>query len=137
VSGLRWTEAQLSEHLGKSPPKKASKMRNTRVESGEMRFDSKREAARWSELVLMQAQDKISKLDHHRRFTLDPYGVWVCDYEADFSYLENGELIVEDVKPKFKTEAARKKYQRTDAYRRFALKKRLMLAVHGIEVKEV
>ena len=45
-----------------------------------------------------------------------------CNYIADFTYMENGELVVEDVKG-----------VRTDAYK---IKKKLMLWVHGIRIKE-
>lgn len=49
-------------------------------------------------------------------------GIKVCEYEDDFSYKENGVLVVEDAKG-----------MRTPLYR---LKKKLMRAALGIEIKE-
>ena len=46
-------------------------------------------------------------------------------YIADFTYRENGQLVVEDVK----SDATR-----TDVYK---IKKKLMLSVHGVRIKEV
>lgn len=46
-------------------------------------------------------------------------------YIADFTYRENGQLVVEDVK----SDATR-----TDAYK---IKKKLMLSVYGVRIKEV
>ena len=146
MSGSRWTEEQMAAHERKLrgavplPTKRPSKMRNVPVVVDGQRFDSQREAERWRDLLWLQASGAIIDLEHHRIFGIAVNGVWICDVEIDFSYREKFtgyKLVVEDVKPKFKTEAHEKRYKRTDAYRRFALKKRLMLAVFGIDVKEV
>jgi hypothetical protein len=55
-------------------------------------------------------------------FRLIVGGVLVCRYRADFVYVESGARVVEDVKG-----------FRTVVYK---LKRRLMLACHGIEIKE-
>jgi hypothetical protein len=85
------------------------------------------EARRCSELHLMQKGGLISDLEAHPqpRYRLDVEGVHICDYLADFRYLdtETGEEVVEDVKG-----------WRTEVYK---LKKRLMLACFGIEIREV
>ena len=146
MSGSRWTEEQMAAHERKLrgnvplPTKRRSKMRNVRVTEDGRLFDSQREADRWRDLRWMQHSGGISDLQHHRIFGITVNGVWICDVEVDFSYREKVtgyKLVVEDVKPKFKSEAHEKRYKRTDAYRRFALKKRLMLAVFGIDVEEV
>lgn len=145
MGGIRWTEEQMAAHERKLrgavplPTKRPSKMRNVQVTADGHLFDSKREAERWRELRWLVASGAICDLEHHRTFEIHVNGVWICDVEVDFSYREkaNGPLIVEDVKPRFKTEAHEKRYKRTDAYRRFAMKKRLLLAVFGIEVQEV
>jgi hypothetical protein len=50
----------------------------------------------------------------------------VCKYISDFVYLENGQKIVEDVKSEYT--------RKLPVYR---LKKKLVKAVHGIDIKEV
>ena len=47
-------------------------------------------------------------------------------YVADFQYVENGKLVVEDVKSKIT--------QENPVYR---IKKHLMMSVHGIEINEI
>ncbi len=54
-------------------------------------------------------------------------------YEADFDYVQDGVLVVEDCKGYVKDKAGR----RPVAYRLFLLKKGLMLALYGINVVEV
>lgn len=87
-----------------------SKYRNQPVVSGDMRFDSKAEAARWRELVLMQDAGAISELKFHPRYELMPgyntrHGNHVRPifYEGDMQYIENGQVVCEDVKG-FETE---------------------------------
>ena len=95
-------------------------------------FDSKKEARRYGELKLMERAGEISQLTVHPRYSLDVDDEHICDYEADFKYLSHvsplakslgyPEMIVEDVKG-----------MRTAVYR---LKKKLMLAILRIEVRE-
>ena len=109
-------------------------------------FDSLKEARRWDELTLLQRAGKIFDLQRQVKYELIPaqyqtyerYGKKgqrlkdgvrllekkVC-YVADFVYTnaETGENVVEDSKG-----------VRTKDY---ILKRKLMLAVHGIRIKEV
>ena len=85
-------------------------------------FDSKKEAQRYRELCLLQRGRIITDLELQVRFNIIVNGIKVCAYVSDFVYKENGAEVVEDVKGK-----------RTAMYQ---LKKKLMLAVHGIEIKE-
>ena len=84
------------------------------------------EAKRCNELHLMQQGGLIRDLEAHPqpRFDLKVNDVKVCHYLADFAYFDEqlGRRVVEDVKG-----------HRTEVYK---LKKRLMLAVHGIQVVE-
>lgn len=67
-------------------------------------FDSKREAARYGELKLLEQAGEISDLQIHPRYQIVPgYLIgeeWVRPvfYEGDFSYTENGQAVCEDVK---------------------------------------
>lgn len=108
--------------------------------------DSRKEANRWCELLLLQRGGVIKNLDRQVEYLLIPSqtetyerrgkrgqvlksGVRViekeCKYIADFVYVDasTGETVVEDAKG-----------VRTEAYR---IKKKLMLKVHGIKIKEV
>lgn len=88
------------------------------------KFDSHKEYIRWCELRLLERGHKISDLKRQVRFELIPKqdGEMACYYVADFTYYQNGEFIVEDVKG-----------CKTDVYK---LKKKLMLWRHGIKIKE-
>ena len=59
-----------------------------------IRFSSKKEAKRYQDLKLLEENGDIKDLKLQSRFNF-PMGVF---YKGDFSYLENGKLIVEDVK---------------------------------------
>ena len=91
--------------------------------------DSKKEAARWQELNLMLRARLIEDLQRQVRFELIPKqdGERACTYIADFVYIDrkNGQKVVEDVKSPA---------TRTEAYR---IKRKLMLLVHGIRIREI
>ena len=63
-------------------------------------FDSKKEAERYYELMLLQKAGEISNLELQKEFLLLPAenGEKAVKYIADFVYIENGKMIVEDVK---------------------------------------
>jgi len=101
--------------------KPKSKYGNTRTEG----YASKAEARRAAELRLLQSAGRISGLEEQVRFEIIPKqdGERKAEYWADFTYWENGVYVVEDCKG-----------VRTPVYN---LKKKLMLLVHGIRIKEV
>jgi hypothetical protein len=103
-----------------------NKYRNQPTEVDGIRFASKREANRYGQLKLLQMGGKIRNLQLQVRFRIAVKNQKICDYVADFSYDESsvdGWLpVVEDVKG-----------VRTQIYK---LKKKLMLAVHGIQIRE-
>lgn len=84
---------------------KAKKYGNKKVEADGFVFDSTKEFNRYYELKLLQRAGKISFLDVHPKFELQPKfrdknGVAhkAITYSGDFSYTENGVFVVEDVK---------------------------------------
>lgn len=89
-----------------------------------LKFHSKKEANRFGQLKLLQRSGKISDLRLQPSFDLFVCGTKICRYIADFQYVENGLVIVEDVKSSATT---------TPVYR---LKKKLMKAVLKIEILE-
>lgn len=93
-------------------------------------FDSKKEAGRYYELSMLLRAGVISNLRLQVPFELIPAqrinGKVVeraCKYIADFVYMENGKMVVEDAKG-----------MRTDVYK---IKRKLMLKEYGIKIKEV
>lgn len=106
------------------------KYHNTKVKINGEIFDSKKEAARWQELLLLQRAGKISHLNRQVTYELIPsqYIDGKCversvKYVADFVYHQDGQLVVEDTKG-----------MKTPEY---VLKRKLMLSVYGIRIKEV
>jgi hypothetical protein len=104
-----------------------SKYRAVRTNLDGYVFDSKREAARYAELRLLEKAGKIRdlKVKPPAWFLHCPVGlgfVRVCEYRPDFTYRENGKEVVEDVKG-----------VRTPIYR---LKKKWMRLEYGIEIRE-
>ncbi len=114
---------------------KPTKFGAKKVEYDGYKFDSKREHARYCDLKVLLKSGDIADLKVHPKFEIVVNGQKICSYTADFSYFEiltpfNGglcsEYIVEDVK----SPPTRKK-------RDYRLTKKLMKAVHGIEIREV
>lgn len=93
-------------------------------------FASKKEAARYAELKLLERAGIISDLELQKRFELIPSqridGKVVerpCYYVCDFAYCEGGKQVIEDAKG-----------MKTEVYK---IKKKLMLYKYGIRVREV
>ena len=98
-------------------------------------FDSKKEYYRWCDLRLLERAGKISNLKRQVKYTLipaqrDESGKLIereVSYYADFVYKNaNGSVIVEDTKG----------YKRGAAYQLFSIKRKLMLYLNCIKVKE-
>ena len=99
-------------------------------------FDSRKEAKRYSELLLLERAGVIKNLELQKSFELIPTQYEVLPngkkgkcieravtYKADFVYNENEKMVVEDTKG-----------FRTDKY---IIKRKLMLYKYGIRIKEV
>lgn len=80
------------EAIGK--PAKRNKFGNVPVVFDNIRFDSKAEMVRYSDLRLLELTGHISDLETQPVFVLTA-GV---KYKGDFRYIEAGKVIVEDVK---------------------------------------
>lgn len=124
---------------------KKSKYGSRKVTVDGVTYDSVKEYRRFKELSLLEKAGTISELEHQRRYKLVPaqyesyarYGKrgqrlkdgkrcieQAVFYVADFAYIdENGNHVVEDTKG-FKTKD-------------YIIKRKLMLWVHGIRIREV
>lgn len=122
-----------------------SKFGNRKVKTPDGEFDSKREYQRWQELKLLERAGAIHDLMRQVSFELIPAqyerfekyskktgkrmkdGIRCleqsCVYIADFVYWENDTMVVEDAKG-----------HRTEGY---IIKRKLMLKVHGVRIREV
>lgn len=119
---------------------------NKKVTIGGMVFDSKKEAKRFEELFLMEKAGEISGLRRQVKYVLIPEQrefldeIYTrgekkgenkpgrllereCTYIADFVYYKDGEVIVEDTKG-FRT-------------KEYIIKRKLMLYMHHIRIKEI
>lgn len=126
------------------------KYNNRKIIVDGITFDSKKEAKRYKELKMLEKAGIIRDLKRQVKYVLIPaqYGrtdeVYIkgnnkgkqkkgrliereCAYYADFVYMQNGNTIVEDVKG----------YRNGQAYNLFVIKRKLMLYVHGVIVKEL
>lgn len=79
-----------------------NKFKAKKIKVDGMVFDSKREYQRFLYLLELEKEQKISHLDRQVKFELLPKqkGERAITYLADFVYLDNGVLVVEDVKSK-------------------------------------
>lgn len=120
------------------------KYRNRKVETDDGPFDSIKEFNRW--MYLKQLQDIGVIEDLHRQvvFELIPnqrvngkLKERKLTYVADFVYTQDGEKVVEDVKPTDKNGKVNAYYKATAAYKAYTIKRKLMLYKYGIEVKEI
>ena len=103
-----------------------AKYNNTKIRVDGRLFDSKAEAARWQELQLLERAGEITELERQVEYELIPKqkGERAVKYIADFRYVDNeGKTVVEDTKG-VKTPV-------------WIIKRKLMLRVHGIRVREV
>lgn len=88
------------------------------------RFDSQMEARRYEQLKLLERAGEIRDLAIHPAYPITVGDRHICIYEADFAYVDTrGIVVVEDVKG-----------AKTALY---LLKKKLLKAVHGLDVQEV
>lgn len=85
-------------------------------------FASGREGKRAGVLKMLEQAGAIGELLYQEPYPLVMNGVLICTYFADFVYPENGVVVVEDCKG-----------VRTPEYK---LKKKMMLAIHGIVIRE-
>jgi len=136
VKQKRWTEEDLGKtSVGKTRSK--GRYGNVRkpVHDG-IRFDSKREFLRYMDLKLLEKAGEISDIKVHPKYPITIAGVEIriyskryhkngrhLTYEADFTYMRDGETVIEDVKMA--------SGHRTETYK---IKKALMRAMgHNIE----
>lgn len=88
----------------------------------DIRFASKKEGRRYQELKLLEKAGEIRELELQPSYELIVNRMKIGVYRGDFRYFEKGETVTEDTKG-----------FRTPFYR---LKRKLMFALYGIEIRE-
>lgn len=112
-------------------PSRRNKYGSTPTYVDGQRFDSKSEAKRFCQLQILERAGKISDLKTQVSFDLlpaqdiDGKKEKPVRYIADFSYQENGGLVVEDVK------------SAPTKTKEFVIKRKMLLFFHKIVVREV
>lgn len=98
--GYRYTPADLKTLQDRTAP--TGKYKNKKVVIDNIGFDSKREAARYNELKLMQNAGLINDLKCHPEYKIAVNDVDICTVILDFRYfdLKKGLMFIEDVKGK-------------------------------------
>lgn len=122
------------------------KYKNKKIIVDGIKFDSKKEATRYKELKTLERAGAIHDLQRQAKYVLIPAQYELsgeiytkgkekgkpkkgkliereCAYYADFVYTENGKTVVEDTKG-----------VKTPEY---IIKRKLMLYVHNIKIKEM
>ena len=110
---------------GGKPAAKQSKYFAEKTTVDGIKFDSKKEADRWAHLSLLQRAGGITGLRRQVSLAVDINGKRICRYVADFCYFEQGREVVEDCKSTY-----------TSKLPVYVLKKKLVLAVLGIAIRE-
>ncbi len=108
--------------------KRPTKYRAIKGEIDGYRFDSQAEGRRYLALRDRLQRGEIRDLEPHPpAYRLDVNGVLVSRYTPDFRYvvIETGETVVEDVK------------SNPTRTRDYVMRRKLMRALHGIEITEV
>lgn len=108
-----------------------TKYKSSKCEYQGIRFDSRKEMNRYITLVNCLANNEISDLNRQVRYVLIPKQKGKIKveqpitYVADFTYLKDGELVVEDVKSSY-----------TRKLPTYIMKRKMMLYFHKIEITE-
>jgi len=101
---------------------KKNKYRAIKTTIDGIKFDSMKEGARYRQIKLLEKAGKITDLELQPKYDLIVNGKKVGFYKADFRYIEEGKLVVEDVKG-----------MKTAIYN---LKKKMIKAIYDIDIFE-
>lgn len=112
--------------------KSGNKFNARKVEIDGETFDSRKEGAQYltfkAQMKASEPKDRVIKIECHVRYDITINEIAICSYELDFR------ITYADYSIKFYDVKGLKKGA---SYQIFRLKKRLMLACHGITITEV
>ena len=117
---------------GKIISKKKNKYRNQKVEVDGIKFDSRKEANYYSDLLIKKKAGLIADFERQVRFDIIVNNIQIAKYFLDFKVINvDGTISYYDVKGKDKVSG---KWITTDV---FALKKKLVEAIYSIKIEKV
>jgi hypothetical protein len=102
------------------------KYRNRKVTYDGIEFDSQREFKYYLDFKTLHQAGAIADFKVHPEFVCSIAGQRICKYEADFEFTEKGRRRVIDVKSPV-----------TAKHPVFRLKRKLVKALHGVEIEVV
>lgn len=125
-----------------------NKFKNKWTEQDGIKFASEGELARWNFLRMMEAEGKIKDLRRQIRFKLEVNDILICTYIADHGYVVVGaDLIQEFYREELPNGRMRagvrwREHETIEDFKgmetpEFKLKKKMMLAIHKIDIKIV
>lgn len=123
----KMTPEEFRVYWAKREAAKISKYKAIPTETSDgQKFRSHLEATFYNRIRLLQSQGEIMRFEREVRFELNVNGFFVCAYICDFIlYWQNGQVDHIDCKSSATM---------TQVY---SIKKKLMHACHGIELKEI
>lgn len=122
------TRSQFNALLDGKVEKKKNKFGAKKTEYKNRTYDSAAEAKRAYELDALTRTGEIISVEYQPVYDIVINGELVCKYKADFRiHYTDGRVVVEDVKG----------YKGGSAYAIFRIKKKLVKAVHGVDIIEV
>jgi hypothetical protein len=117
---------------GKIVFKKKNKYRNQKVEIDGIKFDSKKEANYYSDLVIKKNAGLIADFERQVCFDIIVNNIQIAKYFLDFKVINlDGTIHYYDVKGKDKVSG---KWIKSDV---FALKKKLVEAIYSLKIEQV
>ena len=119
------TKMSAQEYRSQAVAPKPSKYRNRKTVVDGLTFDSKREAEYYAGLKLREKSGEVYEVELQRPFKITINGLLICTYRCDFSFFD-------DIEKRFRVIDV--KGVETDVFR---LKRKLMKAVHKIDVEVV
>ena len=127
-----WNEEAVMRHgfkmqgIEQAAIKKASKLRNAKVEYDGKKFDSKKERDHYIKLKYRERAGEISNLECQKVLRLEVNGKLVCKFKPDFYFIENGKEVYHDAKG----------YKGGDRWAIYRIKVKLLEALTGLKVIE-
>lgn len=129
-------------NLSKKVFKMASKYKNKKIEVNGILFDSKKEARRYEQLLMLEKSGEITDLQMQVKFVLIPaqYGTVQDGHKMKRKCLERevtyvADFVYRDKQQKLHVEDTKNPYLRKEP--RYVIKRKMMLYFHGIRIEEI
>lgn len=95
---MRWDRVPARYAVAKARSEAQTKYRSVRTQVDGIWFDSKKEAARYSDLKTLENMNLLSNLKVHPAFPITYNETYICTVILDFAYDQDGRRVYEDAK---------------------------------------